>query len=182
MFKAILRENAGALATDTARDLSAWLTIAANVSAAPILRSLDLANRTVYDALVEIANASANDAATPTWLGFDIALANQLTGLLEFRTYTGQRGVDHRFPGGNPPLLLSPEAGNLDTVQTGTLYRESVSYIYAAGAGIGPIRATATASDAALIALGPFGRRCRPWLTPSRSCARHGPDSSWKRS
>ena len=118
MFKAILRENAGALATDTARDLSAWLTIAANVSATPILRSLDLTNRTVYDALVEIANASANDAATPTWLGFDIALAyQQLTGLLEFRTYTGQRGIDHRFPGGNPPLLLSPEAVNLDTVQ-----------------------------------------------------------------
>lgn len=159
LLKAFVRENAGTLATDTARSLADWMNVADDVGAAPSQAVDGVAYRMLLDVLIEIVNASANDATTPTWLGFDVALADQLSGLLEFRTYTSQRGVDHRHPGGNPPIVLSPERGNLGNVKTGWVLRDGATAIYAAGAGVGSIRATATASDAALIAMSPFGRR-----------------------
>lgn len=157
MGKAIVRENMGSLATDTDRDLSAVLSVQPDASAAPIVR-LGFERLQVLEALAKIRDASAADD-TPTWMGFDVVLANAITGLLEFRTYTGQRGIDHRFPGGSPPVILSPERGNLKSVRVGSLYRGAASYIYAGGPGVGSIRAIAPASDAAMIALGPFGRR-----------------------
>lgn len=160
MLKALVRENAGTLATDTARDLSVYLAVQPDTSQAPIIRMEGMSRRQLDAVCADIANASANDD-TPTWLGYDIELADQVTGALEFRTYIGQRGVDHRFPGGNPPLLLSVEAGNLANVQTGVQYGESASFVYVGGAGVGTIRAVATAQDDALIALSPFGRRER---------------------
>jgi len=160
MAKAVVRENAGSLATDTDRDLTGFMNVAPDVAAAPIIRMGSFARQQVLDVLGEIADASANDD-TPTWLGFDVALADVVSGLLEFRTYINQRGNDHRFPGGNPPLLLSPEAGTLADVVTQTNYANVASYIYAGGAGVGDIRPIAAASSAALIALSPFGRRER---------------------
>lgn len=160
MLKALVRENAGSLATDTTRDLSTYLGVQPDASAAPVIRMEGLSRRQLDQVCTDIANASANDD-TPTWLGFDIELADQLSGKLEFRTYIGQRGVDHRFPSGNPPLLLSVELGNLANVQTGVQYGDSASFIYVGGAGVGTIRAVATAQDDALIALSPFGRRER---------------------
>lgn len=158
MLKELMSENAGASATDTARSLATYLSIQPDTSQAPIIFMEGMSQRVLLDMLTDIANASANDD-TPTWLGFDIELADQLTGLLEFRTYIGQRGVDHRFPTGNPPLLLSIEAGNLQNVEVSTQYKDSASFVYARGAGVGTIAAVATAQDDALIALSPFGRR-----------------------
>lgn len=159
MMKELLSENAGAAATDTDRSLATYLSIQPDVAAAPIIFMEGMSQRYVLDVLTDIANASANDSVAPTWLGFDIELADQLSGLLEFRTYIGQRGVDHRFPNGNPPLLLSVEAGNLQNVETSVQYKDSASFVYARGAGVGTIAAVATAQDDALIALSPFGRR-----------------------
>lgn len=164
LLKAVVRENAGSLATDTARDLTgAGFSVASDTPAAqaitPIIRMGSFARQPMLKVLQDIAAASANDPVTPTWLGFDVALANTFTGQLEFRTYVGQRGVDHRQTVGNPPLILSPEAGNLADVEAGSLYRNSVSFMYAAGAGVGSIRAVATAQNDALIALSPYGRR-----------------------
>lgn len=160
MLKAVVRENAGSLASDTDRDLSgAGFSVAADVSAGPTIRMGSFARQPMLKVLQDIASASANDPTTPTWLGFDVVLANTLTGQLEFRTYTGQRGVDHRQTVGNPPLILSPESGTLADVEAGSLYRQSASYMYAAGAGVGSIRAVATSQNDALIALSPFGRR-----------------------
>lgn len=158
MLKQIIGENMGALATDTARSLATYLSLQPDVSAAPIIFMEGMSQRYVLDVLTDIVNASANDD-TPTWLGFDIELAGELIGLLEFRTYIGQRGVDHRFPSGNPPLLLSVDAGNLQNVETSVQYKDSASFVYARGAGVGTIAAVATAQDDALIALSPFGRR-----------------------
>ena len=160
MLKAVVRENAGSLATDTSRNLTnSGFTVAADVAAGPIIRMGSFARQPMLQVLQDIATASANNATTPTWLGFDVTLANMLTGALEFTTYTGQRGVDHRQTVGTPPVILSPEAGNLADVEVGNLYRNSVSFMYVAGAGVADIRAIATASSAALIALSPYGRR-----------------------
>lgn len=162
MCKALVRENAGVLATDTARDLSGLMNVAGDTTQAPVGVMTGMARRQLLDVLQDICNASANNA-TPTWLGFDVVLVNQTSGLLEFQTFVGQRGVDHRFPGGNPPVIFSDEQGSLANVETATLYADSASVIYVGGAGVGSIRAVATASDAALMARSPFGRRER-WI------------------
>ena len=158
MCKAILRENAGALATDTDRDLTGAMNIAPDHSSAPIIRLDGFARQPVLDVLHDICRASANDD-TPTWLGFDVILADEIAGTLEFRTYIGQRGSDHRSPGGSPPVLLSVESGNLSNVKVGTNYKDSSSFIYAGGPGVAGIRAIATQQDDQLISLSPFGRR-----------------------
>lgn len=167
MLKALVRENCGALATDTDRDLTGSMNVAPDTTQAPVGVMTGMARQQLLDVLQDIANASANDATTPTWLGFDVVLADQTTGLLEFQTFIGQRGVDHRFPGGNPPVIFSDEQGNLANVETATLYGDSASFIYAGGAGVGSIRAVATATDAALVARSPFGRR-EKWLDASQ--------------
>lgn len=167
MLKALVRENAGALATDTNRDLTGQMNVAPDTAQAPVGVMTGMARHQLLDMLQDIADASANDATTPTWLGFDVVLVDQKTGLLEFQTFVGQRGVDHRFPAGNPPVIFSDEQGNLANVETATLYGDSASFIYAGGAGVGTIRAVATASDAALIARSPFGRR-EKWLDASQ--------------
>lgn len=157
MCKAVVRENMGSLATDTDRDLSNYLNVAPDVAAAPIIRFGSFARQQVLDVLQDIADASAQDD-TPTWLGFDIVLANEQTGLLEFRTYVGQRGNDHSFPNGNPPLILSPNVGNLSRVEMGKLYKDAYSVIYAGGAGFGDIRPILSVENDEMLALSPFSR------------------------
>lgn len=158
LLKALVRENAGSLASDTARDLTGYMNVQPDESGAPIIRIEGIARQQLLDVLQDVAAASANDD-DPMWLGFDVVLADQNSGLLEFRTYLRQRGVDHRWPTGSPPVLFSDETGSLAAPETGILYGESASYIYVGGAGVGTIRAIAPASDDALIALSPFGRR-----------------------
>ena len=160
MCKAIVRENRGTLALDTTRSISGYMNVASDETAAPVIRLGGFAHEYALDVLQDIADASANDD-TPTWMGFDIVLADAVTGLLEFRTYIGQRGADHRFPDGTKPVLLSPETGNLADVRIGVSYRDSASVIYAGGAGIADLRPVTTEQDTALLALSPFGRRER---------------------
>lgn len=165
LMKAIIRENYGSLALETARDISSALAVQEDVAAAPVLHIDGLAHKQVLDALTEISNASANDD-TPVWLGFDIEFSDQIAGLLEFRTYPNQRGVDHRFPGGNPPVLLSAEAGNLSNITVSTEHKEAASVVYAGGPGVGDIRAVISVEDAAILALSPFARR-EKWVDAS---------------
>lgn len=158
MCKAVVREQMGTLAADTARDLSAYLGVAADTAAAPIIR-LGFERLPVLEALQKIAHASA-EAATPTWLGFDVVLANPATGALEFRTYTGQRGADHRSPSGAAgPVVLSAISGTLSRVRSGRAYRGAASVVYAAGESVGDLKPVVSEQDDALIALSPFGRR-----------------------
>lgn len=157
MMKAIMRENRGTLATDTTRSLAGYLDIAGDGSAAPIIRFGSFARQQVLQVLKDIANASANDN-TPTWLGFDIGISDLVSGLLEFRTYVGQRGNDHRFPTGSPPILLSPNLGQLGDIRQGTSYKEAASFIYAGASAVGDIRAIATDKNDIFISRSPFAR------------------------
>lgn len=158
MCKSVVSENAGPDATDTERDLSGFMNIASDVTAAPVIRMGSFARQQVLDVLQDIADASRNDPTTPTWLGFDVALADVNSGLIEFRTYVGQRGNDHTFPAGSPPVVLSVEDGSLANAEVGTLYGAAASYIYAGGAGVGDIRAIAPAQNDEFLALSPFAR------------------------
>lgn len=158
MLKAVMRENRGSLATDTDRDLSTFLTVEPDASAAPIIRYGSFARQQVLSVLQGITQASANDETTPTWLGFDVVADPEIGNPLIFRSYVSQRGNDHRFPGGSPPRLLSAVSGSLAQVRVGTNYREMASVIYAGGPGVESIRSIVTAQDDALLALSPLSR------------------------
>lgn len=150
MMKEIVDENLGSAATDTDRDLSAYLSIQANLSAAPSI-SKEFAHRNdVLELLQEIAQASFTAG---TYLAFDLVAPTQST--LEFRTYTGQRGTDHRFPNGTPPLLIGDDYNNLTNVVYANDFTDEVTYVYAVGRG----EITATSSDTTRINLSPFNRR-----------------------
>lgn len=164
MCKAVARENLGALATDTARDLTAYLSVAANQALGKVVKQA-FARAIVLDTLKKIVAASWE---LGTYVTFDVVVTDPVTGKLEFRTYAGQRGEDHRFPGGQPPVVLDPNLGNLAQVSLGFLYRDEKTYVYVGGQGMGTIRAVQTASDAARIGRSPFNRR-ELWVDASSS-------------
>lgn len=115
--KQIVRENQGSSATDTSRSWATYLDVQANATAGPTVTK-KFSERNVLTVLQEIAQASFNAG---TYLVFDTVCSvppgSGSAMKFEFRSYTGQRGVDHRFPGGNPPLLIGPDFGNLDDIE-----------------------------------------------------------------
>lgn len=168
MMKAVIRENAGSLATDTTRDLSAYLTVAADVSAGPTIRK-EFARRVVLSVLQDIAQASAANSS-PTYLAFDtVCSAPPSLGsfALMFNTYTGQRGIDHRTSS-NQQVLIGPDFGNLDQVELGEDSSQEANYAYAGGPDIGIARPVAFATDATRTGLSPFNRR-ETWVDASQA-------------
>lgn len=160
MMKAVIRENAGALATDTTRDLSAWLTVAGDVGAGPTIYQ-EFARQVILSVLQGIAQSSATDPTTPTYLAFDtVCSAPPSLGAfsLLFNTYTGQRGLDHRTSS-NQQVLIGPDFGNLVNVELGEDSSQEGNYIYVGGQDVGIARPIATATDAARTGLSPFNRR-----------------------
>lgn len=155
MMKAIVRENMGSLASDTTRNLGGYLAVQADSTQAPVLKK-EFSKRVVLDVLREIAEASFESG---TYLAFDIVLTNPSTGQLEFRTYVQQRGEDHRFPGGSPPLVLDTETDILADVSSDEKHADEKTYVYVGGQGLGNIRPVVTASDPVRIGASAFGRR-----------------------
>lgn len=158
MAKTLIRENLGTLAADTDRDLSAYLSVAADAGLGALMRKSDMSRRLVLPVLQEIAEASA---AAGSYLAFDIVCVtppSQGTVSLEFRTYTGQRGQDHRFSSG-VPVLIGPDFGNMDEAEFGRSHTAEANYIYARGQSVGNIAAIEPASDPARIGISPFNRR-----------------------
>jgi hypothetical protein len=101
-IKQIARENIGSSAGVT-RDLSAYISIDPNLSlGASVAKSF--AVRDCLKVMQEFADASQQAGA---YIAFDIVATSAQS--LIFRTFTQQRGVDHRFPGGLNPVLISPD-------------------------------------------------------------------------
>lgn len=155
-IKTIAQQNIGpsdsSLSTQV-RNLAAYISIAPNLSLGPV-GSKSFAWRDCLKVMQEIANASAEAG---TYLAFDIIAPTPAT--LEFRTYTGWRGVDHRFPGGLNPVIIGPEFGNMGASVLRTDYRGETTYALAGGKGEGSARLTAEAFDSARIGASPFGLR-----------------------
>ena len=152
MIKTIASQNAGSSAT-AARDLSAYLSIAPNLTSAPS-GSKAFAWRDCLKVMQEIA---ASSTQVGTYLAFDIVAPTPDT--LEFRTYIGQRGVDHTFPNGNNPVIIGPEFGNMGECSLRYDYRNEITYALAAGQGQGADRLTATSQDTVRQGVSPFGLR-----------------------
>jgi hypothetical protein len=151
-IKEVARDNIGTDATGS-RNISAYISIDANTGQG-VSVAKSFAFRDCLAVMQEFADASTQAG---TYCAFDIVATTPTT--LTFRTFTGQRGVDHRFPSGNNPVLLSPEMGNLGETELTQDWSEEITYVQAGGKGEGQQRLLASAQDDARIALSPFGLR-----------------------
>lgn len=132
MIKAIVRDNLSSSATDPLRDLGLWFSVAPDLSLTTSFTK-GFSFRNVLMVLQEIAEACAGAG---TYLSFDIVKTSVAPILsLEFRTYVGQRGVDHRYPTSGSPVLVSPEIGNIATAHIVDDSTQEVNVAYGGGAG-----------------------------------------------
>lgn len=144
MLKDFIQENLSSTASDyassTSRGLAAGtLAVQADLTLAPT-RSKNCAWRNLYDILREVCNDSRTQG---TYLAFDIVVKPGLG--LEFRTYTGQRGIDRRS--GTNAVILSEAAGTLINAELTMDYTQVCTTIYAGGRGEESARIIQTASD-----------------------------------
>lgn len=147
IIKEVIRENFGSLATDTSRRwASTLLSIQADTGQGPTVAKA-FTRRNVMDVCQEVAQTAADMG---TYVGFEIIALGATQ--LEFRTYIGQRGVDHTSDS-NQPVYLP-----LDNITVDDDWSNEVTYVYAGGLGVGANRAIGTASDTTLINESPFGR------------------------
>ena len=110
--------------------------------------------RNVLKIMQEIAEASTQQGV---YIAFDIVAPTPDT--LEFRTYAYQRGIDHRYPSGTNPVLLSPSFGNLGETTLRRDWRDVASFVYCGGKGDAANQTLGSARDLTLIGASPFGRR-----------------------
>lgn len=155
MMKAIVTDALGGDAV-TARQLSA-LTIASDLSASESL-SKAFSRRNVLTVCQDLAEG-ATEAGTRTY--FDVVRTGVAT--FEFRTYTGQRGVDHSRTSGDV-RLVGEQYGNFEDVTFGTYHSEEVNYVYAGGQGQESDREIVEVSDSVRIANGYPFNRCEGWV------------------
>lgn len=159
ILKQVARENMASSVVDTTRDLTQFFfTVEANKSAAATI-TVQMARRNLLKLFQELCNASVTDGV---YLAWDIVctVPPSTGGALAFelRTYTLQRGIDHRVTSNNP-LLIGPDFGNLDDIELGFVNTDEVNFVYAAGKGEQAIRLNTTASDTARINMSPYNRR-----------------------
>jgi hypothetical protein len=93
-----------------------------------------------------------------TYIAFDIVALGGGTNGFQFRTYSGQRGTDHRFPTSIAPIILDAQLGNLTEITRTFDLKDEKTYVYVAGQGEGSDRATSFAQNSTRIGLSPFGR------------------------
>lgn len=151
MMKDLIRENLGSSATDTNRDWSSYITVQADVGAAQNITK-SFSRRNVLTVLQELAQAST---IAGTYLAFDMIATSEST--LEFRTYTGQRGIDHSSDSSDA-VILGPEFGSLTNIERSYDWSDEFTYVYAGGQGELSDRLVAPSSDSTLIGESPFGR------------------------
>ena len=153
MMKQVIRENFGASTTDANRNISTYFSVETDTSQGPTI-SKRFAWNNVLDVTQDI---SLTTISTGSSVYFDVVAPSYNT--LEFRTYRGQRGLDHTFPSGVNPVVLSPGRGNLTSVLRSFDYTGEATYIYAGGAGFNQFRYVATASSLDRIGATPLNRR-----------------------
>lgn len=153
MMKAIIRENRGALATDSTRDISSWLTVESDESLGPSTTKA-FAWRNVLAVLRELAQ-EADDAGTPVF--FDVVHTPGTT-TLEFKTYVNQRGIDHASTG-TKRVVLSPRNSTLSEIRRSYISSNEHNAVTVGGRGEGTDREIERDTDSVRIALSPFNRR-----------------------
>ncbi|MCI0363693.1 MAG: siphovirus ReqiPepy6 Gp37-like family protein [Phycisphaerales bacterium] len=129
MAKAYVRENLGALSTDTLRNLESYLSVAADVSAAPSVGPVTASFDNLLLTLQDIAELS-DEAGTPLY--FDISPNGRK--LFKFETFIRQRGSDRASV---TPVVLRADAGALIDPFFSQDHREELSVAYVLGSNTG---------------------------------------------
>lgn len=165
-IKALWSQNAGASADATYRgyssvasnafvtstDLSALVSVQANVSAAPNVYK-QIHWRNMFDVIQEIEDTSF---LAGTYLTAEIVAPTE--SMLELRTYTDVRGTDRRYASGNG-LLFTAARGNLENAILTVDAIEEITFAQSLGAGPSSYyRYTGYGYDLTRIAESPFGR------------------------
>lgn len=154
MIKDIMRENFGSSATDTARNITNYMTIEPNASPAQTTVSMTktFAWQLILPLIQDICQESRE--LNNEYLCFDIVPNDNI---LQFRTYIGQRG-SNRGTSSPKPLVFSYSNQGLSYQSVTFDSSNEKNYIYCGGQGDESNRVIKTASDSARIALSPFNR------------------------
>lgn len=135
----------------TQEDVSAYLTKQANLTLGASV-AMAATRRNLGEVVKDLCDASTTAG---TYLTAEIMAPTEST--LELRTYTTQRGVDHRASS-SQPVILSESRGNLEKAVLIVDYSNECTMAIAGGQGEGDNRLIATTFDAARAGLSPFGR------------------------
>lgn len=150
VIKAFVRENIGALATDTTRAL-ADLTVAADAALGPAI-SKEASRKNLLATCQDIALDSLNKGTYLTW-GWTFN-ENAFT----FQTYINQLGINHGSTSSDT-IVISKARGNLiDPVMVDD-YSNERTVVKIGGNGNGAARAIGTATNTTRLASSPFARK-----------------------
>jgi len=140
------------VADQTQNDISAYVTVQALTSLAPIIvRDVPWLN--LLDVFHDLADFSTDSG---TYLTAEIVCLSEST--LQLQTFVGQRGSDRRFSTGNG-LVFSNVRGNLENVLFTIDAIEEKTFAMSIGASpYGEFRYAGTSKDAARLAESPFNR------------------------
>jgi hypothetical protein len=157
MLKEIVRENLGASATNTDRDLTAYgVTVEADTSLAPEV-TWSFAWKAVLDVLHEICDLS-DDAGTRLYFDMTPHLISTTQLGWEFRTMINQFGADRTYNAG-VPTVFGPAWGNVADFHFTRDYSEEFTSVYAAGQGEAADRKVTNQVDSTRVNLSPWARR-----------------------
>lgn len=150
LMKAFIRENYGSLALDTARDLSAYITVADNHSLAPVVEKT-----AAFEEIFSVLTDLINDAdAQGTKLYFDLLPTSGDKFLFEvFKDRLASDRANNR-----PFAQFGPEYKNLADMQLTWDYSDEATFAYIGGDGEGAGRLLITQEDAVRLSKSPFNR------------------------
>jgi hypothetical protein len=151
IMKAVVRENFGATATGTGRDISAYLDVQPDTSLLPSVTA-SFSWRNVLTVLQELCQESLSKNYPAM---FDVVKSE--SGRLEFRTYFDWRGVN-RGSGSPTPLIIGADFGTLSTPRLQNDWSNEITYVRCAGTGEGASRITRESTNAPVIGESPFNR------------------------
>lgn len=164
IIKAFVRENMGNLITTIPYDRDSTVIsdrIQADISAyVPVQTNLGLgaaveiaaARRKLDEVVREVGEASTTAG---TYLTTEVVAPTEST--LEVRTFTGQRGVDHRA-GTTQPVIFAVERGNIENVILTEDYTNEVTVAIVGGMGQRDYRMKFIRADTTRITASPFNR------------------------
>ena len=153
MMKAIVRDqfmNNGP-GPRPERDLP--ITCAPDLSAGGDPISKEFHYRSVLAVIKEIAETAEENGV---WVGFDLVRTG--VGLFQFRTYTGQRGMNHGRNSGDP-RLVGKQYGNLSQATFGEFHAEERNVILVGGEGEDSARVLVERKNDARIGASKWNRR-----------------------
>jgi hypothetical protein len=139
----------------TYRSLNSWgdyFAVQADLTAAPSVTK-DFAWRGVAEVLQDLAAASAQ---LGTYLVYDVVYVT--ASRVEFRTYTGQRGINHGKDSGQA-VVITRERRNLEQPEFYEDHTNQITYSYAGGMGIGDQREIVSLVDQPELERSPFNWR-----------------------